>query len=134
MLEHHRTPFGIMPVATGASHPSVTAATSSAARRGRSADGGAGVRASAPSAHGSTASSTVGSTSPRAPYADNNTRISLLSFPLVLALNAIVVRRPPRKDHLSIDPWGIFAFEMDQTVAHLTQFRQFVKLLLADQT
>jgi hypothetical protein len=36
--------------------------------------------------------------------------------------------------HLSVDPWGIFAIEMDQNVAHLTQFEKFAKLFLTDQT
>jgi hypothetical protein len=56
MLGHRHTPVGITPVATSASHPS-TAADS----------GGA---------HTRTASPTTGSTPPRDPYADNNTRIS----------------------------------------------------------
>jgi hypothetical protein len=57
MLGHPHTPAGIAPVATSASHPS------------------------APSARSRTANPTVGSTSPRDAYVDNNTRISLLPFP-----------------------------------------------------
>jgi hypothetical protein len=73
------------------------AATNSAARRGTSAAGvaprtigrtgwptgtsGAHTRTSTPSARNRTAIPTIGSTSPRDPYLDNNTRISLLPFP-----------------------------------------------------
>src|SRR5215213_2355332 len=108
VLGHSRTPAGMTPVATSASHPSATAATvsncaatNSAARRGRSAaDGGVApvtsgrtgwptgtsgtptrASSSAPSARNRTASPTIGSTSPRDPYVDNNTPISLLPFP-----------------------------------------------------
>src|SRR5215213_2991037 len=57
MLGHSRTPAGMTPVATTASYPS------------------------APSTRNRTASPTIGSTSPRDPYVDNNARISLLPFP-----------------------------------------------------
>jgi hypothetical protein len=43
--------------------------------------GGVHTHASAPSARNRTASPTIGPTSPRDPYVDNNTRISLLPFP-----------------------------------------------------
>ena len=63
MLGHRHAPVGIMPVATGASHPSAAATTTSngAARR------------------------TTGSTSPRDPLVDNTTRMSLLPSPSDLA-------------------------------------------------
>jgi hypothetical protein len=57
MPGHRHTPAGITPVATSASQPS------------------------APSARNGIASPTIGLTSPRDNYVDNNTRISLLSFP-----------------------------------------------------
>ena len=113
-----RSPAGIKPVATNASHPSAAAATvsncaatKSAATRGASAgvdgftpctsartdrptgtigtptrascsakSGGAHIRTSAPSARNATANPNIGSTSPRDPHVDNNTRISLPPF------------------------------------------------------
>jgi hypothetical protein len=57
MLGHRHTPAGVTPAATSASHPS------------------------APRARNCTGSPTIGSTFPRDPYVDNNTRISLLPFP-----------------------------------------------------
>ena len=62
MLGHRHTPIG-----TGGTP---TRASSSAK------SGGAHTRTSAPSARDCTASPTIGSTSPRHPYVDNNTRIS----------------------------------------------------------
>jgi hypothetical protein len=50
-----------------------------------SSSGGAHTRTSAPSARSCTASPTIGSTSPRDPYVDNNTRISRLPRRQVLA-------------------------------------------------
>src|ERR671918_591660 len=57
MLGHRHTPAGVTPVATSPSPPS------------------------APSARDCTASPTIGSTSPRDPYVDNNTRIFAPPFP-----------------------------------------------------
>ncbi len=88
--------------ATSASHPSAAAATlsncaatNSTARRGKSAaDGGAHTRTSARSARNRTASPTIGSTSPRDPVVDNNTRMSQLPFPQVLASAGDSAARP----------------------------------------
>src|SRR5215204_576141 len=66
MLGHSHTPVGITPVSTSASRPSAATAT---------------VSNSAPSARNRTASPAIGSTSPRGPYVDDNTLISLLPSP-----------------------------------------------------
>lgn len=50
-------------------------------RCAKSSSGGAHTRTSAPSSRNPTASPTSGSTSPRDPYVDNNTRISRHPFP-----------------------------------------------------
>ncbi len=63
-----------MPLAASASHPSATTTVSNCAA----------------SACNRTASPTIGSTSPRDSYVDNNTRISLLPFPWVLASTGII--------------------------------------------
>ncbi len=62
-----------------------------------SSSGGAHTRASAPSARSCTASATIGSTSPRDPYVDNNTRTSRPPFPRALASAGILRHRPPRR-------------------------------------
>ena len=46
-----------------------------------SSSGGAQTRTCAPSARSCTATATIGSTSPRDPYVDNNTRTSWLPIP-----------------------------------------------------
>ena len=71
-----------------------------AARRHRasssanSSSGGAHTRTSAPSSRNCTASPTSGSTSPRDPYVDNNTRIRDSPFPQVLASAGDSAARP----------------------------------------
>ena len=56
-----------------------------ASRCAKSSSGGAHTRTSAPSTRNRAASPTSGSTSPRDPYVDNNTRTSRFPFPQVLA-------------------------------------------------
>ena len=142
-----RSPAGIKPVATNASHPSAAAATvsncaatNSAATRGASAgddgfapctsartdwptgtsgtptrasssakSGGAHTRTSAPSSRNRTASATIGSTSPRDPHVDNNTRISLPHFrefwprPAILRHDPGLAASPPVRYMLKVE-------------------------------
>ena len=78
---------GVAPVTIGRTGwPTGTSGTPTpASRSANSSSGGAHTRTCAPSARNRTASPTIGSTSPREPYVDNNTRISRLPFPQVLA-------------------------------------------------
>src|SRR5215218_6625308 len=90
MLGHHHAPAGMTPVATSASHPS----------------------AAAPSARDCTASPTIGSASARDPYVDNNTCISPLPFPQVLAsaddyaARPGAGRNPPVRDKMKMERSG----------------------------
>src|SRR5215218_2957034 len=72
---------GVAPVPSG--RTGWPTGTSGAPTRASSSakSGGAHTRISAPSARNRTASPTIGSTSPRDSFVDNNTRISLLPFP-----------------------------------------------------
>jgi hypothetical protein len=72
MLGHSRTPAGMTPVATSGTPTRAS---------GSAKSGGAHTHASAPSARNRTASPTIGPTSPRDPYVDDDTRISLPRFP-----------------------------------------------------
>ena len=78
---------GAAVVSARADGPTGTSGTPTpASRSAKSSSGGAHTRTSAPSSRNCTASPTSGSTSPRDPYVDNNTRTSRLPFPQVLAL------------------------------------------------
>jgi hypothetical protein len=70
VLGHRHAPAGTTPVAASAPHPPAAAQSR-----------GAHARTCAPSARNRTASATTGSTPPRDPYADDNTRISRLPCP-----------------------------------------------------
>ena len=74
--------------------------------------GGAHTRTSAPSARNCTASPTSGSTSPRPPYVDNNTRISRPHFrsfwprPTILRHDPGLAASPPVRYTLKVDGSG----------------------------
>jgi hypothetical protein len=87
---------GVAPVTIGRTgRPTDTSGTlTPASSSTNTLSGGAHTRTSAPSARNRTASPTSGSTSPRDPYVDNNTRMSRLLFLQVLALAGDSAARP----------------------------------------